>query len=314
MRKIALIIVSVMMMVLLMGCASETSIEDVFQGKSKQTEQDVALQLGETNKKEEHEFVFKEFTGNEIPHTKNCSYVYMYLDDTYYYPIEVPMDLEYVTDNSKYIYAKDGTLSVSVVSCIDRDHFSSEVFVEDAETIKQNVVASKDREKEKLEAAAFLINDKAVIVRSFNCEDVFNVVLKGLENNSVMITEYKTLRYDKMQQTVPAYSGYLMSVSAGLGDDIQKIYTFDDGSLTINKELRKFETAVDNLSLRLSVVTGMDKASYFFQNSNMSYIEIGEYVAAVYKVNYNTSLTCFGYGEEAKYNTVAFLFNQVFKE
>lgn len=264
------------------------------------------------------EFVFKERSSNSKPglgtKARYIRQVYMYLGEGLYYPVDIPDTLEYVTDNSKYIYAKDGSLSVSVVSNLDIYSFSAAAFIQDAETKTSNLIISKEGKKGPQEAAIFIVNDKAIIIRCYDAPDVYETILYGLEHNIYYQSKYNCIRMDDLVTVqlneLPVYTGFHMRVYAGLGDSLQKVYTFGNDTLTISKELRQFETVKELQGTKLAVIAESDVADKVYESENTYYVEIGEYTLGVYKINYNTCFTAFGKGNEVRYNIVEFLRTQ----
>ena len=94
----------------------------------------------------DNEFIFEESKINHVVkdngQTTDYKKIYLYLGDGIYYPVRVPTTVDFVTDNSKYVYAKDSSYSISVVSNIDINQFSEVVFVKDAETIKKSLLVT----------------------------------------------------------------------------------------------------------------------------------------------------------------------------
>lgn len=262
-----------------------------------------------------HEFVFREQQvtskpgiGTKQKYTRN---VLMYLDNGVYYPIQIPQTLECVTDNSKYVYAKDGSLSISVVSGLDIYDFSAAAFIENGEALKSNIIVSKVGVKGPQEAAIHIANDKTIIARCYNNPDLYETILDGFLNNVFYVSEYNCVTTNDLVTEVldklPLYTGFHMTVYAGLGDDLQKIYTFDDGTLTISRELRRFDDACEKLGTKLAVIANDNVARKVFKSDKIYYVEIGKYTLGVYSVNFNTCFTLFGEGDEARYNIIAFL-------
>lgn len=291
-----------------------TGCGQVFKGK---TESEIVANLEETSEaslvNENNEFVFKEVyrKNKKAEYSDDIESICLYLGEMVYYPVFFPRDVEYVTDNSKYIYATDGSASISVVSNIDIYQFSESVFVDNPETLANNLIVTKrDSKDEKKEAALHVAGDKAIILRTYNNEEVFNTVVDGLQKNSCGMAVYDALDLKDASSKIPRYKddAYTVSITAGLGDEIQKIYTFDDnGSLTISRELRDFKTAIKTQAVKMAIVAGTDKADVYYNDGTRCYIEIDDIVFGAYAVNFNTTLTCFGNGDEAKFNTIRFL-------
>lgn len=295
------------------------TVKSVLSGGNSKDERDIvstldtienSLQAGDVQ-----EFVFKEKDVKTKPSlgtkAKYIRQVYMYLGEGLYYPVDIPDTLEYVTDNSKYIYAKDGSLSVSVVSNLDIYSFSAAAFIQDAETKASNLIVSKEGKKGPQEAAIFIVNDKAIIVRCYDAPDVYETILYGLEHNIYYQSKYNCVRTEDLitvqLNELPVYTGFHMRVYAGLGDSLQKVYTFDNDTLTISKELRQFETVKELQGTKLAVIAESDVANKVYESENTYYVEIGDYTLGVYKINYNTCFTAFGKGDEVRYNIVEFL-------
>ena len=244
--------------------------------------------------------------------------VYFNISEDKYYPVRIPEGIQYITDNAKYIYssADEDSLNVSVVSGADPYNFSTSTLVKDAESLQQNIIVTKNWETaEVAEAAVYLMDDKAVRVHVERNPEVFATILSGLQNEIVIKSKYTCLRLPDLEEdeeyAMPVYKG-TPEVSAGLGTDIRKVYSLEDGnsSLSISRELRKYEEAILLYEQRMATVAGTDIAKYYYKTDNVFYAEVEDYVVGIYKINFNTVLTCYGYGDAAKLNTIFFLNNQ----
>lgn len=239
--------------------------------------------------------------------------VKLYLGNSIYYPIEVPMDLDIITDNSKYIYAKDSSINISILSNTDMNNFSEFVGIQDSETIKHDLIRGKDKKNKPQEAAKAIANGKTVVVRAYNNPVAFETVFRGLENNTYSTYQCEGLTIDEnhtqIMDKLPTYTGYHVTVNPGLADEIQNIYNFNDGSLTVSKEIVKPVDAIAEIGSKAAIVNGDTVADKIYSIENCYYAEQGNYTVAVVSVNFNTSITLFGNGEEARFNIVAFLDN-----
>lgn len=311
-RKLAASVIMGTCTMCLYGC----NVKDVKDqlANSKVTELDAAGSLQEIGR---NEFVFDE--SKVVKHLEteyaDSKYVYLYLGDSIFYPVVMPDNMEYVTDNSKFIYAKDNSVSVTVVSGMDIYNFSESAIINDAETLTQNLIATSDpnEKKDVLQAALYVVNDKAIIVRTVSNRAAFNVILEGLKENNYCVSKYDALvpPSSESAKKLPQYSETEISVTAGLGEQTQKIYSFESGScLTVSRELRKFEDAIAVNETRMAAMAKDCNATVYYKDAKKYYAEVGDYVLGIYNVNFNTVLTCFGYGDEAKANAVAFILAQ----
>lgn len=240
--------------------------------------------------------------------------VYFNISDDIYYPVHIPDDLSYVTDNAKYIYADDNKLNVSVISGADYYKFSESVLTKNTETVKKNIVATKDWETmDVAEAAIYLYNDKAVRVHVEGNPSAFATILNGLQSEWCERSKYTSLTVpeDCVLDVLPIYTG-APEISAGLGGQLRKVYSLSngEGSLSVSQEFRKFDEAIQLYEQRIATIADSDCAECQYKSDNIYYAEVKDYVVGVYKVNFNTVLTCYGVGDSAKLNTVFFLSNQ----
>lgn len=327
-----LLVVCLCLQVLLTGCQSVSSIswnEDDIKSTSKKWkfwETDETEIMGDLEAVDSeqgdiegvdssHEFVFKETykAVSDLTNSSDTITIRLYLGDYKYYPIEFPSDVEYVSDNSKYIYAVDGSVSISVLSNVSQDQLSAFSFVGEAESVTKNLIVTEESStSDKKEAAIYLGDGNAIVVRTYNNPAVFDTVTKGMMITQAPLVKTTELNVGSASHDMPNISreNYHTSVTAGLGDEIQKIYTYDSGTLTVSRELRKFETAIQTLSVRLSVVTECDNADIYYNDGEVCFVQVGDYFAAAYSVNYNTTLTCFGSGNEARFNAIKFIDSQ----
>ena len=240
--------------------------------------------------------------------------VYFNISDDIYYPVHIPDDLNYVTDNAKYIYADDNKLNVSVISGADYYKFSESVLAKNTETIRKNIVATKGWETADVaEAAIYLYNDKAVRVHVEGNPSAFATILNGLQSEWCERSKYTSLTVpdDCVLDVLPTYAG-TPEISAGLGGQLRKVYSLSngDGSLSVSQEFRKFDEAIQLYEQRIATIADSDYAACQYKSDNIYYAEVKDYVVGIYKVNFNTVLTCYGVGDSAKLNTVFFLSNQ----
>lgn len=319
MRKKLLCTVILSLTLLLTGCSVDiaSKITDAVDRAKPITEQEAVVELQQAPL-QKTEFKFHEPEVSVAPETGNIAQsrktINMYLDNGIYYPIEVPSDLKFVTDNAKYLYALDDSVEISVVSGIDTVAFSSYVSIDKPEKLTPTLIVSQLGVKGPQEAALHVVNDKAIIVRTYNNPDAYATILSGLERNRYVQTTYTNVevvdKVTRVMDKLPTYDGYKITVNAGLAGELQKIYSFNSGSLTVSSELRRMDMAIENLSTKLAVVADTSIADVYYRDKSVYYVEIGDYVIGIYDVNYNTVLTCFGCGSEAKANTVAFLESQ----
>ena len=240
--------------------------------------------------------------------------VYFNISDDIYYPVHIPDDLNYVTDNTKYIYADDNKLNVSVISGADYYKFSESVLTKNTETVRKNIVATKDWETADVaEAAIYLYNDKAVRVHVEGNPGAFATILDGLQSEWCERSKYTSLTVpeDCVLDALPTYTG-TTEISAGLGGQLRNVYSLNngEGSLSVSQEFRKFDEAIQLYEQRIATIADSDYAACQYKSDNIYYAEVKDYVVGVYKVNFNTVLTCYGVGDSAKLNTVFFLSNQ----
>lgn len=279
------------------------------------TEAEAALELQETTVPQK-EYIYRELEpvrSEEVGTVaSDVRVINIYLDKGLYYPIKIPANLEIVTDNSKYLYARDNSIHVSVVSNVNLLQFSEFVFIKDADTLKPNLIVSKIGADGPQEAAIHVVNDKAIIVRAYNNPTAYATVLHGLETNTFQTSNVSDIKIDKdktkIVKELPTIEGYLYSVSPGMKDGVDhKIYMYDTGSLTVAKEFRTFQQAFENTGAKLAIIASKEYADVYYQDTECCYVEVGDYVMGLFSVNYNTTLTCFGYGGEAKSNVLHFL-------
>ena len=238
--------------------------------------------------------------------------VNLYLGDKMYYPIVLPEEIDVITDNSKYIYAADRSVSIQVLSNISVDSFSSAMGIKNAESIRSNLIAAANEKTGTRETALLVANDKAILVRTYNNVTAYETILKCFQENTYKISSITSLVCNDKDyiDSIPVYVGYKVTIKPNLDTNIQELYDYSDGCLQVARELRKFEDAVEVISTKTIIAAGTDKASKVYSTDNIYYAEIGNYTIAVYNVNFNTVLTCFGVGNEARFNTIAFINSQ----
>ena len=251
---------------------------------------------------------------SRVKESTSYNKVYFNISDDIYYPVHIPDDLNYMTDNAKYIYADDNKLNVSVISGADYYKFSESVLTKNTETVRKNIVATKDWETADVaEAAIYLYNDKAVRVHVEGNPGAFATILNGLQSEWCERSKYTslTVHEDCVLDALPTYTG-TPEISAGLGGQLRKVYSLNDGdgSLSVSQEFRKFDEAIQLYEQRIATIADSDCATCQYKSDDIYYAEVKDYVVGIYKVNFNTVLTCYGVGDSAKLNTVFFLSNQ----
>lgn len=269
-----------------------------------------------------NEFVFTipdvDYVVEDTGLTTDYRRVNLYLDEGVYYPVRVPADTGYVTDNSKHIYAKDCSFAITVVSNIDLDSLAEVSRIKNPVELSKALVVTPDGVKGSQEAILHIINDKAIIVRTYDNPVAYRTILLGLEEEMFYTCEIKEARVvdtkTEVLKKLPLYTGHHMTVAGDVGDEMSRIYMYDDGSITLSKELRNFETAKKTLSTKTAAVSGTDIISKVYESKKVYYAELGEYTLGIYNVNFNTVYTSFGFGEEARFNVVKFLEYQLQKD
>ena len=320
-RRVLIVLLSVSLMCT--GCSLAENAYDALTGGEVITEEQAAQQLDAVSSYNEN-FKAKEgateFIFNGAPITGKQHYedipagtkkVVLFITDELYYPVYVPDYLSIITDNCSYIYSEDETLSVSVVSGIDPDHFAASLGIRNVESLSSNLVITPEKAKGPRQAALHVINDKALVVRTYDNDVAFNKVIEGLQtgkcikpiNLSPTITDGTRV----LTEFPKKYTGFISTVNAGLGDSLQRMYSYEGGCLTVTKQVRKFDDAKKFLDAIAITAAGTAEASVIYQTDNLYYVEVRDITYAVMRLNYNTSLTCYGIGEEARFNVVEFV-------
>lgn len=244
--------------------------------------------------------------------------IYLCVEDNYYFPVEVPADVEIVTDYYKYIYAKDSTFYVTVLSNIAYEELSMSAGIRNAVSVSPNLVRSEVGRKGAQEAAKHVLNDKVVIVRCYNNPVAFATILNSMKQYTYANMAGKTVlilpkendtdtEYTKVLTQIPQATGYHLSVEVGMLDTVQQFYVYDDGFVTTAREFKLWDEAVERMKERIAVCTGQEYIDKYYADNDKVYIECGRCTVGIVRVNYNTVITLFGIGEEAKYNVEFYL-------
>ncbi len=245
--------------------------------------------------------------------------VYICVDRDYYFPIELPEDTEIVSDYSKYIYGKDSSFAVTVVSNIGYDTLSKDTGIKNAVNVTNDLIRSPEGAKRVQEAARYVLDDKAIIIRAYNNPVVFATVLRSLNKNTYKdMSQYHLAvvpqdpekpdePYTRIINYVPIDSGYHPSIKIGYSDSYQEFYVYDDGFLTVAKEFKLFEEEKEYLNRRAAVYTKMTMLPIYFGGKDTVYYECGDCTVGIKQINYNTAIGLFGVGKEARYNIAYYL-------
>lgn len=273
--------------------------------------------------KDKNEFTFSAPKVKEAPieasPAREKKTIYLYLDEGLYYPVSVPESLAIVTDYNKYIYAQDSTFSVSVASNISHDMLSTQVGIKNAMVLAPSLVRTEIGYKGAQEAAKHVVNDKAIVIRAYNNPEAFATAMWSLEEKTYVKMDSKKLLIDEkgveedgngkteVLSSVPVKTGYHSSIVVGMEDTYNQAYMYTDGSLTMAKEFKQFQEAIRVLENRAILVTGKEKADAIYQSSSLYYAEVGNCTIGIVSVNFNTSITLFGVGEEARFNIATYM-------
>lgn len=246
--------------------------------------------------------------------------IYLCLEGSYYFPVAVPANAEIVTDYYKYIYARDNSFYVTVLSNIGHDELSTGVGIAKAISLTPDIVRSQEGLKGPQEAAKHTMNDKTVVVRCYNNPEAFATVLDSMKNQTytsmseshLNIVEYDEENpkkpYTKILGNLPVGTGYHFSVEAGMLDtDVQQFYAYEDGFLSVAREFKLWDEACERLNERAAICTSRQMMDSYYIEGRQMYFECGNCTVGVVQVNYNTAITLFGTGEEARYNISAYL-------
>lgn len=246
--------------------------------------------------------------------------VYLCLDGSYYFPVTVPASVEIVTDYYKYIYARDNSFYVTVLSNIEHDMLSTGVGITKAVSLTPDLVRSKEGMKGPQEAAKHVMNDKTIVVRCYNNPEAFATVLDSMKNQTYkLMSDYRLdiVEYDKedlskpyteILNSVPVGTGFHFSVDVGILDtDVQQFYAYDDGFLSVAREFKLWDEACERLNERAAVCTGRKMVETYYSDTGRMYFECGDCTVGLVRVNYNTVIALFGSGEEARFNIRSYL-------
>lgn len=245
--------------------------------------------------------------------------IYLYLGDDKYYPVAIPTGLDIVTDYSKYIYAKDSSLSVTVVSGVTKEGLSSMTNIRKPVALNPALVRSEIGTKGPQEAAKLVVDDKAIVVRAYDNPIGFATVLWSLQEKVYQSITSRRLEIDKLDTeedgdkmtevyySLPKYTGYIKSVGVNLGSNVHQAYVFGLGTLTIAREFKLFDECIELMGTRANVLTKRTEADAVYCTDTVYYAEVGNCSIGVVVVNYNTTITLFGIGDEARFNITEFL-------
>lgn len=268
--------------------------------------------------------VFKAPKVKEVPEevspAADKKVIYLCLEGSYYFPVTVPADAQIVTDYYKYIYARDNSFYVTVLSNIGHDELSTGVGIAKAVSLSPDVVRSKEGIKGPQEAAKHVMNDKTVVVRCYNNPEAFATVLDSMKKQTYVlmsdsrldIVEYDEGHpdkpYTKILGSPPVGTGYHFSAEVGMLDtDVQQFYAYENGFLSIAREFKLWDDACERLNERAAICTGRRMIDSYYIDSERLYFECGSCTVGIVQVNYNTVITLFGTGEEARYNISTYL-------
>ena len=317
---------STVICLMLSGCSKIDGVLSKFK-KEKVTESIVSENLDpieEYNKNfsnsgdSSNEFTFNEpkVTGidkyTDIP--VGTKAVNLYLGKMLYYTVFIPDNLQVVTDNNKYIYSTDKSLFINVLSINGAEDLASVLNSKSTDSLKPNLVVTGEDLKGPRRAALHIVNDKALLVSTYDNDIAFEIVLKGLKDYSYKTLSSMDLTMDvdtKVLVEFPrAYTGFKRTVDSGITGTTQRMYTYAAGSLVIARQLRLFEDCIEELCASAIISAGKSTPEVIYSGNNLYYAELGDITFAVIQLNYNTSISCYGIGKEARFNIVEFVNDQ----
>lgn len=238
--------------------------------------------------------------------------VKLYIGDGYSYAVRVPADMTVTTDYSTYVCSVDETVQIRIITGATIENLKEISQIRDARELKPYVIGSELKKKGIQEAAAHIVNDKAVIVQSAGNSRAYETILQGLLLNSYKRVEVGEIEAsDLVTKRLSKLPDYEWSLDSGFtiefDEKLQKAYVFKQGSLTITREMRGFRDAVDNMSKKLVTVAGDNVARKIYEDDGFLYVELKDFTAAIIEENYNTCVTVFSSGDEGRYYAVQYL-------
>lgn len=296
-RKYQLLSVLLILSVLLVGCGKgkeETPTSTTVAGNFEMEVEDV-----------------KERPDEVEPATETET-IHIDLDGEYFYDVEIPKGVDYVTDYSKSIYGKEPSFTLQVLSGVTDSSFSYVTGISNAETVTKNCVRTKVGVRGPQESAILLQNGRALVLRCYNAPEVFATVLSSFTNENNVPYKVDNIKWvDPVKHiTQLSYSGSYKPTAINKADiGTTCLYKFDTGCLYAMKELEKFDKCKDFMLKKLNVVSGYP-IEETFSYQNIYYAKAGDFYMALYGENYNTTVVIFGNGEEAMCNII-FLLNQL---
>lgn len=241
--------------------------------------------------------------------TSRYDVVYLYLDSSTKFPVRVPEGTDIITDYDKFIYAEDNSFSVMVVSGVEKVSLSQDTGVRDAIVLSTDTVRSKAGTVGPLEAARLIVNDKAIIIRSYTNSAFFTTALEGLQEcdyENVRPMQMKNVSSRAKVDKIPSAKEHEYVITYNAESDMSDSYLLPDGTLTVSKEFKKFEDACLYLWEHVSTSAGTNKPDKVYVTDTEFYVEAENITAYMYAVNFNTTLRLFGVGDAARNNIRAY--------
>lgn len=301
MRKVGVILL--LGLVFLGGCKKEDSQEDVTPTPAPELYVDCQFQFTpNVNCKQEDGVV-----------VENTKEVRLYLGDARYYSVVVPANMDVVTDYASYVYAKDSSVSVTLVPGANPYNYVRLSDIKNPVNESETIAVSMEAESGPKEAVLYFDEDKILILRAYDNSDAFETILEGFRDEDIRKLRRNNIKLDKLVSEeideVPEYDTYVPTVV--LNSDIAyRKYEYEDGVLFTGIEMRKFEDAKENMISRAIIVNEDNVIRKVCNKEKVFYLEMGKVTVAVLYYNFNASITLFGVGDEAKCNITKFIHGQ----
>lgn len=226
-----------------------------------------------------------------------------------YVDIEIPSNIEYISDYGKTVYAEDGSFLIRVIQDTTLTNLSTKAGITDSQSLSKICVASKEDKEGTKTIATLLDNDNgyAILVNIYSGNEAYTVIRNSILQASTY--EKKDIKFsnDLKQLDTLDYSGNFTNQIIVNDINLSQIqYLFAEGQLYQQSVVEPMSKIYEQYLITLNTLSNSE-ISTIYESSGVVYAEAGGYYLGLFAYNSNTTIVFIGSGEESKCNIISLL-------